>query len=198
MKAADWSGTTINSATGPLTRPTIVLRKDYAAWEGEKLTPAGLFWQRDVSDGMESSISGGRKVQNLSPAINSYMYANARAIAAIARSSSEQIGYTPWYFEMPEKGRGYEVAWKQLMDPQGFYAPYGLTTAERRHPEFQIADKGDDCQWNHQHHAARARQRAQRLSAGRRLRARLAPGLRYLHQEPAPQTRERRGSPAGG
>src|ERR1019366_3145093 len=60
------------------------LRKDYAAWEEERLTPSGLFWQRDVSDGMESSISGGRKVKNLRPTINSYMYANARALAAIA------------------------------------------------------------------------------------------------------------------
>jgi hypothetical protein len=168
------------------------LRKDYAAWETERLTPGGLFWQRDVSDGMESSISGGRKVKNLRPTINSYMYANARAIAAIAEIAGqpevraeyerkaaalrkltldwmwdpdakffetvredgkfagvrEQIGYTPWYFDMPAQGRGYEVAWKQLMDPQGFYAPYGLTTAERRHPEFRIADKGDDCAWD--------------------------------------------------
>src|ERR1035437_6229124 len=55
------------------------LRQDYAAWEKERLTASGLFWQRDVSDGMESSISGGRNVKNLRPTINSYMYANARA-----------------------------------------------------------------------------------------------------------------------
>ena len=34
------------------------------------------------------------------------------------------------------------------MDPQGFYAPYGPTTAERRNPGFQIPYEGDDCQWN--------------------------------------------------
>ncbi|MCX6626091.1 MAG: hypothetical protein NTW28_00480 [Candidatus Solibacter sp.] len=168
------------------------LRKDYAAWEQERLTPSGLFWQRDVSDGMEESISGGRRVKNLRPTINSYMYANARALAAIAGMSGdtaaradyarkaaalrkltqerlwnpkdqffetvledgksagvrEQIGYTPWYFHLPEPGKGFEAAWKQLMDPQGFYAPYGPTTAERRHPGFAIAEKGDDCQWN--------------------------------------------------
>jgi hypothetical protein len=168
------------------------LRANYAAWEKERLTPSGLFWQRDVSDGMESSISGGRKVKNLRPTINSYMYANARALAAIAGMAGdataraeyegkaaalrkltqekfwnakdqffetleedgkpagvrEQIGYTPWYFDLPEKNKEFEVAWKQLMDPQGFYAPYGPTTAERRHPEFAIAEKGDDCQWN--------------------------------------------------
>jgi len=168
------------------------LIEDYAAWERERLTDTGLFWQRDVSDGMESSISGGRKVKNIRPSINSYMYGNAAAIAAIATLAGkdtiargyrdkaarlkdlvqkrlwnsdagffetldesgtlvpvrEEIGYTPWYFDLPDNGAGYEVAWKQLMDPQGFSAPYGPTTAERRHPQFDIPYSGDDCQWN--------------------------------------------------
>src|SRR6266567_2409921 len=38
--------------TASLTAQLDPLRKDYAAWETEKLTPSGLFWQRDVSDGM--------------------------------------------------------------------------------------------------------------------------------------------------
>ena len=168
------------------------LLADYAAWEQERLTDSGLFWQRDVSDGMESSISGGRKVRNIRPSINSYMYGNAKAIAAIARMAGrqavaaqfrdkaarlknlieqrlwnraagffetrvesgefapvrEEIGYTPWYFDLPDGDAGYEIAWKQLMDPQGFYAPYGPTTAERRSPDFQVPYEGDDCQWN--------------------------------------------------
>src|SRR5262249_49349587 len=41
-----------------------------------------------------------------------------------------------------------ETAWRQLMDPRGFYAPFGPTTAEQRHPGFKIAYEGDDCQWN--------------------------------------------------
>ena len=60
----------------------------------------------------------------------------------------EEIGYTPWYFDLPDANAGYEIAWKQLMDPQGFYAPYGPTTAERRSPDFQVPYEGDDCQWN--------------------------------------------------
>jgi hypothetical protein len=60
----------------------------------------------------------------------------------------ELIGYTPWYCRLPEPGKGYEVAWKQLMDPKGFLAPFGPTTAEQRHPEFQVPYSGDDCQWN--------------------------------------------------
>ena len=168
------------------------LTADYAAWERERLTTSGLFWQRDVSDGMESSISGGRRVKNIRPSINSYMYGNADAIARIAALGGrddvardyraraarlkslvqerlwnrdaaffetrlesgefapvrENIGFTPWLFDLPDRRSGYEAAWKQLMDPQGFYAPYGPTTAERRHPEFQIPYSGDDCQWN--------------------------------------------------
>jgi hypothetical protein len=60
----------------------------------------------------------------------------------------EQHGFTPWYFNLPDKNKGYETAWSQLMDPQGFYAPYGPTTAEQRHPGFQISYKGHECQWN--------------------------------------------------
>jgi hypothetical protein len=60
----------------------------------------------------------------------------------------EQLGFTPWYFNLPDSGKGYEEAWKQLMDPKGFYAPYGPTTAEQRHPRFRISYKGHECQWN--------------------------------------------------
>ena len=167
------------------------LLADCAAWDRERLTPSGLYWQRDVSDGMESSISGGRREKNLRPTINSYMYGNARALAAIAGLAGdaklraeyrekaaklkklvegrlwdadaqffetvkeaggfanvrEEAGYTPWYFDLPEPGKGYESAWKQLMDPAGFHAPFGPTTAERRHPEF-LSEQHDDCQWN--------------------------------------------------
>ncbi len=58
----------------------------------------------------------------------------------------ELLSYTPWCFNLPDTG--YESAWKQLMDPNGFYAPFGPTTAEQRHPKFIIAYKGDQCQWN--------------------------------------------------
>lgn len=168
------------------------LELDYRAWEQERQLPSGLFWQRDVSDGMEESASGGRKVRNVRPTINSYMYGNAKALAAIAALGSnrisgsdysakaaalrrltqehlwnksaglfetvletgasadvrEQIGLTPWYFDLPEEDKGYEIAWKQLLDPQGFYAPYGPTTTEQRSSLFRIAYTGDDCQWN--------------------------------------------------
>jgi hypothetical protein len=60
------------------------LKQNYAEWEGDHRLPNGLFWQTDVKDGMEETISGGRREKNARPTINSYMYANAKAIAAVA------------------------------------------------------------------------------------------------------------------
>ncbi|MFC1714553.1 glycosyl hydrolase family 65 protein [Candidatus Poribacteria bacterium] len=58
----------------------------------------------------------------------------------------ELIGYVPWYFNLPD--HGYERAWKQLTDSEGFYAQHGPTTAEQRHPRFAISYEGHECQWN--------------------------------------------------
>jgi hypothetical protein len=164
---------------------------DYRRWETDRRRPDGLFWQHDVWDAMEESISGGRKVKNVRPTISAYMFGNATAIAGIARDAGredlaaefsakaaelralvqsalwnedrvffcsvteqlepisvrEQIGFIPWYFHIPEPGRGYERAWGQLRDEQGFRAPFGLTTAERRDPTFRSRGTGT-CEWD--------------------------------------------------
>lgn len=57
----------------------------------------------------------------------------------------ELHGYTPWYFEIPRENNS--VAWKYLMKKEGFMAPYGLTTTERKSPGFQISYEGG-CEWN--------------------------------------------------
>jgi len=64
------------------------LDADFDKWVQERQLKNGLFWQHDVKDGMEESISGSRKDQNQRPTINSYMYGNAVALAKI----SEQTG----------------------------------------------------------------------------------------------------------
>ena len=165
------------------------LKAEYARWEESNRLPSGLYWQRDVADGMEESISGGRRTRNARPSINSYMYGNAKALAAIAEKlgkndekayyeakakemkdlvqsrlwsdeqqffetergdticmAREAIGYIPWYFNLPDSGK-YDAAWLQLNDEKGFSAPYGLTTAERRHPEFRTRGVGK-CEWD--------------------------------------------------
>jgi hypothetical protein len=62
------------------------------------------------------------------------------------RDVKELAGLIPWHFNLPDPG--YEAGWKELMDPQGFYAPYGPTFAEQRHPRFTISYEGHECQWN--------------------------------------------------
>jgi hypothetical protein len=56
----------------------------------------------------------------------------------------ELIGYVPWQFYLPEKGRGYERAWRFLMDTAYFLAPFGPTTTERHDPQFYISPR---CCW---------------------------------------------------
>lgn len=63
---------------------------DYNRWCEERELPEGLFWQYDVRDGMEESISGSRTNKNIRPTINAYMYGNAMAIAALARLAGRQ------------------------------------------------------------------------------------------------------------
>jgi hypothetical protein len=164
---------------------------DYHTWETERQLPNSLFWQYDVRDGMEESISGSRTNKNARPTINSYMFANARVIAAIAALAGnksiakefdgkaaqlkrlvqeklwdpeakffealrqdrkfsnvrEELGFIPWMFELPDSNKDYDAAWFQLNDPQGFSAPFGLTSAERRHPQFRSHGVGT-CEWD--------------------------------------------------
>jgi hypothetical protein len=58
----------------------------------------------------------------------------------------EQHGYTPWCFHLA--GKEHDAAWKFLMDPKHFYAPFGPTTAEQCHPGFTVSYEGHECQWN--------------------------------------------------
>lgn len=174
-----------------LTRLLPDLVADYRTWELQRQTTNGLFWQYDVADAMEESISGSRTEKNLRPTINSYMFANARAIAATARLANqpglaaefeakaaelkhltqetlwddnaaffkvrhengqlsdarEAIGFIPWMFGLPDARPSHAAAFAQLTDPRGFFAPFGLTTAERRHPEFRSHGIGT-CEWD--------------------------------------------------
>jgi hypothetical protein len=165
------------------------LEADYAGWEQEKKLSNGLFWQYDVRDGMEETISGGRREKNARPSINAYMYGNANALAAIAMLAAktdiaafytlkadsikqltqsklwndrhqffeawkeadssanvkEEIGFIPWYFNMPDDL--YSIAWKSLNDTKTFCAPFGITTADRSHPLFRTHGCCN-CEWD--------------------------------------------------
>ena len=166
------------------------LVQDFTDWS-DHLLPSGLYWQEDVRDGMEESISGGRRKQYARPSINSYMYGNAMALAEMAKMKNdklavdsftvkakeiknlvetqlwsdsltffetlrnpgefacvrEAIGFIPWYFNLPDENAKFAQAWEQITDTKGFLAPYGLTTAERRHPEFR-SHGCCQCEWD--------------------------------------------------
>lgn len=77
----------------------------------------------------------------------------AKFFKVLARGENKKLsdarelhGLTPWYCSLPDPQ--FAVAWKQLMDPQGFFAPFGPTTAEQRHPKYSISYQGHECQWN--------------------------------------------------
>lgn len=179
------------------------MERQFADWDNHRwTTPSGkgLYWQYDVRDAMEETISGGRREKNARPSINSYMYGNAEAIAAAARLAGdnaaaqryscladtlrtlirtrlwdadarfyevrkpvggagglivgdssahvrEEIGYLPWYFGAAADNGRDAAAWLQLVSDSGFCAPYGITTAEQRHPQFRSHGVGK-CEWD--------------------------------------------------
>jgi hypothetical protein len=194
------------------------LKANYEGWERERFDPeVGLFWQSGHDDGMETNINSRQTVDwfrgapGYRPALNSYMYADALAIARLAdragdaetaaayRAKAESlkrnvqtklwdpkrtfffhmyknnetknghtikagsltyqtgefagsdrgrelIGYIPWCFNLPD--RGFESAWRYLMDRDSFFAPFGPTTAERKDPLFTISKTC--CVWSGQ------------------------------------------------
>ncbi len=207
--AALWARYLVDGRKEPAVALLPDLEKEYVRWDGHKgiarpfpsvkgigtsaaldHPSSALYWQYDVRDAMEETISGGRKEKNERPSINSYMYGNARAIAAIATLAGdmttakiyntkadtlktlvenylwndrhnffevlkkdsfanvrEAVGFIPWYFNLPSDNAKYAQAWRQCGDPQGFSAPYGQTTAERRHPQFRTHGVGK-CEWD--------------------------------------------------
>lgn len=58
----------------------------------------------------------------------------------------ELHGYVPWQFQMLDPGR--ESAWKFLIDPEYFQAPFGPVTVERHDPLFVLKDSC--CWWSGQ------------------------------------------------
>ena len=60
----------------------------------------------------------------------------------------ELIGYVPWQFGLPDKGKGYERAWAFLMDSERFFAPFGPATVERGDPMFLL--QKTCCWWSGQ------------------------------------------------
>ena len=54
----------------------------------------------------------------------------------------ELSGYVPWMFNLPDKDKSFEAAWKGVVDPDVFFAKYGLSFTERHDPLFLIGNVG--------------------------------------------------------
>ena len=182
------------------------MEEQYQGWVAEHYDPEhGMFKWVGAWDGMETNINSRQTddafsgAEGYRPTLNSYLYADAMAIARAAAllgdsaksldyanraarlkqrvqeelwdparefffhqfanderdgvraktltyqtgkyagspHGRELIGYVPWQFSLPDSG--YEAAWKFLMDPDYFYAPFGPTTVERHDPLFFIS-----------------------------------------------------------
>ena len=66
-------------------------------------------------------------------------------IIAKEHNVREQIGYIPWYFNLPDAG--YEKAFCQLLEEEGFGGRCGIRTAERRHERY-CYPADHECLWN--------------------------------------------------
>ena len=196
------------------------LIKNYQGWEARQFVPdVGLFWQTGHDDGMEFNILSRqtkdilRGAPSYRPSFNAYMWADAQAIARIAKLADraevaeqftkkadslkanmlkwmwdekrqfffpvlkndeeldghkmkaltrtyesgkhagdahgrELIGYVPWQFNMLGGPSARDVAWKKLMDRDGFYAEYGPSFVERSDPMFLVTNHC--CWWSGQ------------------------------------------------
>lgn len=62
-----------------------------------------------------------------------------------AQNAKELIGYIPWCFHLAPDG--FEKAFCELKQADGFQSEYGLTTAERRHPRYLYSVE-HECLWN--------------------------------------------------
>ena len=196
------------------------LVNNYQGWEQRHFVPeVGLFWQTGHDDGMEFNINSRqtkdilRGAPSYRPSFNAYMWADAKAIARIAKLAGnndlatqyddkarqikrkmlelmwderrqfffpilkndeerdghrlkaltrtyesgqfagdphgrELVGYVPWQFNLIPGNSPYDVAWKKLMDTDGFYAEFGPSTVERNDPMFLL--KKSCCWWSGQ------------------------------------------------
>ena len=108
------------------------LDAEYKRWESTHRLSNGLYWQGDVQDGMEESISGGRKKKYARPTINSYMYGEAVALAKIA-SIVDRDMEARTYQKKADKLKG--IINRRLWDKQAdFYKVTAVWDRSVQHP----------------------------------------------------------------
>lgn len=127
-------------------RPTInsYMYGNYMAMSWlNKATPAGKEYARKANRLKETMM---QKLWN--PQL---LFFGTLTTADTLAAVREEIGYIPWYFYLSEDNSGkYLPAWIQLAEEKGFNAPFGITTAERRHPLFRkrFRPQHPSCEWD--------------------------------------------------
>lgn len=95
-------------------------------WEQKHLLPNGMFWSKDLPDGMEYSISGRdglTETKGIRPTLNSYMYADRLAIAQLA----EQLGNEQIAQKYRQKATELRQFINQNLYKDGFYRAFHST-----------------------------------------------------------------------
>ena len=95
-----------DKALGTALLPAMVA--NYHAWEATQQDSNGLFWSIDTRDAMEKSISG----DGYRPTLNSYMFADAEAIADLSTDAAQKAEFTR------KADKLHELIETQLWDPQ--------------------------------------------------------------------------------
>lgn len=68
----------------------------------------------------------------------------------------ELAGYTPWYFNLPDKDARYNAAWSHILSPAELGGPYGIRTVEPSYEYYmkqyryvlEDSVSKPECQWN--------------------------------------------------
>ena len=192
------------------------MKRVYGQWEDHYDKAKGLYYIEPLLDATEYTISsidasGGKDGfgggDAFRPSINSFMFANARAISQLATMAGDQAtsrdyaaksqalrqgvqaslwnaemghfidrykvnnqyvkywdfirgrelaGFTPWYFELPDRDPKYVSAWQHLLAPDKLGGTYGIRTVEPSYQYYMKQYRYDrvngvnqpECQWN--------------------------------------------------
>ncbi len=115
-----WGAMEYNNITGKLDIPSFIEKAVpyYEKWAEIHKTETGLYWSIDSKDAMEYTISGthgGKLTKGLRPTLNSYMYANARAIYELSLQSGNPLE------EYREKAEFIKNKMNGILWREGFY-----------------------------------------------------------------------------
>lgn len=142
------------SISGPGLRPTI---NSYAWADAVAISQIAQFvgdiplYQRfsriaqDIKSAMEHLLWDGSHFKTIPLAQHDDPLLSFRPTIDAVHDVRELIGFIPWYFSMPDKNTRPPFA--LLTNPDVFYAPFGLTTADQQHPRF-MEEHPHECLWN--------------------------------------------------